>query len=716
MPPIIVYGNLDGQIISENDSGKKEMKYTSLASMSEENRYAYYSVQARNARNYIYQSSNLVEGYLWQALQDGIISVDHLNDTALNFIKKYTSGEFSKPISNVNRLIDVNIQKEYNSPKRYSLAYLIGINKSEDNLSSYSHIVSRYQQPCAFKDENISLIDFFVFVSQIMHIQGEPVLTETEQKILTAAYSSYLPSTMSTEYYDTILYLFAHGIIDNSYTADKLYQSLTWKDMYIILSRVADKDSRLTYKTVTVPFDLNMAEDGFIPVIPKISEINPFDIKVNVQEHTYKDIFLIKDKYTQFIDKDGKEDTPFISKQFNTASASYGILMDNNYDEKYYWFRIYNNIPIPDSYKQILDKDFNNINSKDTVILQSNKQKIHCYSIYSHNTNKILYIENNFIKSGIYCYDNKDNVCKFSGNSNEAKFVSLSGIDNIILTANEEKIISDKENILFEFKLKMDIDLEKVKINGLSKSEWIEVNDFTVETDLIPPNEIEKSKAVWVQYNKNKNYAKFAVYIEGNIPDNYESIVSSKIQYTGDYTDNNYLSYVRRNSSRDVYYSSSFLKSELGIVLSVNEDNKSYTLQMPNEKIDIQYKENSGWLCYSGNSLLKFNSTIPAVKEMKREDTTDRYLIHGLVIEHYLRSRYQDGWSTFIGTDGYLHISYNKAELEFQNMNSNIYNFLTPTDGVNYETKNILYKYTVDNSYWLDLRSVSAPLSNYIIF
>lgn len=722
MPPLISYGNLDGQIISKKETGEKEIRYTSLASLEEAEKYSFYAVAARNARNYVYQSPNLVEGYLWQGLQDGIISYEHLTENALKYLSKYQKGEYSQPISRVKKLKDIASQESLDN--RFSLAYAVGINKDdENNSSSLEHFIARYQQPEAFKYEAISLIDFCVLVSQVMHIQGEPVITESEQKTLTAIYASSLPSTMSAEYYDTILYLVARGIIDNSYTPERLYKPLTWKDMYIILSRVADKNSRLTYKNITIPYDLEMAEDGFISLKPQITELKPIDIENSIEDGTYKDIFLKKDSNTTFIDKNGKELSPFLSKQFNLPTPSYGILMDNNFKDSYYWFRIYYSVPVPSCYKPIYDISYNNINKTDIIKLLSTGQEIHCYCVVSDSSSKILYLENTNINNGIYEYYPEDGVCKYNGYMIEpTELVTLSGIDGITLTGEEEKKEQSQENILYTFKLKNGVELDNIIINGLKKNQWIECENLSIKDKLTPPTGIDKCSAVWVDYNDRDGNVKFALYVEGNTPDNYEAVISSKIQYLSDYESNNYVAYIKRNSSRDVYYSAGFLKSELGAVLSLNKNGNGYILQMPDEKIIIDYKNTGGWLCYSGNSLIRFNSTIPAIKELDREDTTDRYLIHGLIIEYYLRSNFGKGWSSYIGTDGYLHISsaINNDEMTFKNINAGVYNFLTPTDGINYfsggRKNSPVYKYEKNGTYWLDVRAVPSPLSNYIVF
>ena len=269
-------------------------------------------------------------------------------------------------------------------------------------------------------------------------------MTESEQKMLTAAYGSALPESMSAEYYNTMLYLAARGIIDDSYTAEMLYKPLTWRDMYILLSRVADKDSRLTFKTVTLPYDLEMAEDGFMAVTPAITQLRPMDIESNIEDGTYKDIFIEKNSYTTFKNKNGKETDPFISKQFASPMPSYGVLMDNNFKDSYYWFRIYNSVPVPSCYKDD--------SAKDTVIIPTTKQAVHCYSIMADDSSKVLYVENTSINNGIYQYYNEDGICKYNGYMIEpSQLATISGVDGITLTAEDDEKISELSQENYEY-------------------------------------------------------------------------------------------------------------------------------------------------------------------------------------------------------------------------------------------------------------------------
>jgi len=96
LPPLIAHDNLDGQTLPDNDmtASFKDMRKTSLFSLPDASRFSYYSVLVRDAMHYIYQAPTLVEGYLWAALQDGIISVEELTEKGRIHLSNFASGKY----------------------------------------------------------------------------------------------------------------------------------------------------------------------------------------------------------------------------------------------------------------------------------------------------------------------------------------------------------------------------------------------------------------------------------------------------------------------------------------------------------------------------------------------------------------------------------------------------------------------------------------------
>ena len=221
--------------------------------------------------------------------------------------------------------------------------------------------------------------------------------------------------------------------------------------------------------------------------------------------------------------------------------------------------------------------------------------------------------------------------------------------------------------------------------------------------------------------------------IETATPDDVMAIVASQIETQKPIGDS--VAYVRRASTNDIYYSIGFLEKELGCSL-LDFGNDTYVLSFPAEKILVK-KTDAGWLAYGTNSIIRFMSNIPAVKKRVNADNQavdnsfDNYLVHGYVVEHYMRANYNKGWSTFIGTDGVLHISSAAADnrsdsadltiekedfttdLKIVN-NSKVYNLLSPTLTDMSDSFMPLYKDVITQEKYLDLRAVPPNLTNAI--
>lgn len=114
--------------------------------------------------------------------------------------------------------------------------------------------------------KHISLAGFCVLLQRAMNIYGEEILTDKEQRILLAAYGSKLPYHLPTEQLNAIQYLMAKGIVEDTMYWDG---PLKVDDMIIILSRVADTSSRLTFKNIDVEYNEELLDLGFYPAAIK---------------------------------------------------------------------------------------------------------------------------------------------------------------------------------------------------------------------------------------------------------------------------------------------------------------------------------------------------------------------------------------------------------------------------------------------------------------
>jgi len=735
LPPIISHNNLDGQKLPDGDitASIKDMKKTSLFSLPDASRFSYYSVLVRDAMHYIYQAPTLVEGYLWAALQDGIISVEELTEKGRTHLSNFASGKYAQPISsfNIDKLGIPSLSAQMADGKSYLLGQRIGVTDAANaNGGTANRLVVRtVVNPNALKNENMTLIDFCVYLAQVMHLQGEPVLTAAEQQMLVAAYGNRLPIAMSEDYYKTILYLVARGIVGDDIPVASFYEPLTYRNMYVLLSRVADPASRLTFKYVTIPFDLSMAEEGFMPLTPSISNLSITDLEIEISNSGYYDILVKKDDNTLFLNKSGKEEKPYISRQQDYGDPAYGkVLTSAVPKDLYYHFRIYTDYPRP----AVSAKQF-------TV----GGKTYYRYYLYADNSDKKLTLQfeddsTNMAPGGVYIYDQKTQMLvkdealtasvfpKYEANGlqlssqkstmdTRVSRVFGDGIRAYLTAADDEKVLT---NVEVTFKLKKNVDLSKLTIAGTTYTDW--KNDMDCPVRLLSED--------------NTGYI-LNMTVETATPDDVLAIVASQIVTEKPIGDS--VAYVRRASTNDIYYSIGFLEKELGCSL-LEFDNETYVLSFPAEKILVK-KTDAGWLVYGTNSIIRFMSNIPAVKKRVNannqtiENSFDNYLVHGYVVEHYMRANYNKGWSTFIGTDGVLHITSladdNRSSSDFADLtiekedlnidlkivnNSKVYNLLSPTLTDMSDSFKPLYEDVNTGEKYLDLRAVPPNLTNAI--
>lgn len=113
------------------------------------------------------------------------------------------------------------------------------------------------------RTKTMTLAEFCVYVKKLMDIYGEEILTDKEMEILLVTYGTKLPYNLEDqEQFEAIKYLMAKGIV-----SDDMYWegSLTLEDMLVILSRVKDEGSRLTFKEIEIEYDPDLVSKGYCP-------------------------------------------------------------------------------------------------------------------------------------------------------------------------------------------------------------------------------------------------------------------------------------------------------------------------------------------------------------------------------------------------------------------------------------------------------------------
>lgn len=150
--------------------------------------------------------------------------------------------------------------------------------------------------------DTVTFGEFCAMARAIMDLYGEPVMTTKEQQLMVQNYGLTLPSCKDKELYDSVVYLAAKGIIDPSEVSyDK---QVTFADIEPILVRIADKDSRLTFKEATFNQQSELYQKGFVSASTQLSpgELTNVDTVNSDITTEYNDFFVqCDDNITNFL-------------------------------------------------------------------------------------------------------------------------------------------------------------------------------------------------------------------------------------------------------------------------------------------------------------------------------------------------------------------------------------------------------------------------------
>ena len=149
--------------------------------------------------------------------------------------------------------------------------------------------------------------EFCALARAIMELYGEPVISDAERLDMIQNYGLYIPKSCNTEIQESMEYLAAKGIIDP--TVMNIDKAVTFSDIEIILCRIRDKDSRLSFKKTDYDISTNMYESGYIRTSAVVREDSVLNVsEVAEPQHTsegYYDYFIQStDEYTNFILKE----------------------------------------------------------------------------------------------------------------------------------------------------------------------------------------------------------------------------------------------------------------------------------------------------------------------------------------------------------------------------------------------------------------------------
>lgn len=649
LPPIISYRNLD----NSPSGGRVAIKDTSLNSLESAVPYLYYAVDIDNTRQVVYQSNNLIEGYLWDAIQDGIILPSDLTtEGRISVLQNYKSGVYSKvltPLSN-----------SYSSEGEYQITI-----DDPTNMLGHKIIVKedgkslgvRYSTPNALNNESVTLIEFLSLSRQVMFARGEEVLSQDEMIKLTKAHGRVIPTNISDEYYDAILYNISRGIIDDSMLS-RLYDPLTWGDAFTIASRIKDKSSRLNYKYLEIQATDNLIGDDYIAasLSPTDAEIFNVDSKVNTIRYNIYLPAVFYDEATN------KIQFPSFTEGVNEIGMVDKDIYYDKYNNPFYKLSISTLDTLPEKYESQI------ISSDNITYRNPNPAKVINGKV---NGNEIL-MENFITKfpSGdiLMYWDNFSNTYKvkevaipdgFTREANNMKYIPTAALQ----PGEQAPKVDNNTYALVEFKTLLKPN-EDFTLRGYT--------DYR-ETSLINTSSLSPTANKDGIYVKTVNYVPEVVTnADGTQTTVYRVLMYLPITEKGDYEAaiNNLMvltkpnassdaAYVRRVDTNDVYLPNTQLKSLLGIDTSFDELDITLTKDTTTIKIS---PISGGWIVYNTDgALMSFSDKLPPVKIQNDNSDVAGY-IHISVV-NYLLSNTKMNISPYLSSQGYIHLGNNKSGL-----------------------------------------------------
>lgn len=150
--------------------------------------------------------------------------------------------------------------------------------------------------------DTVTFGEFCAMARAIMDLYGEPVMTTAEQQLMIQNYGLQLPSCKDQELFDSVCYLAAKGIINPSEVSyDK---NVTFADIEPILVRIADPDSRLTFKEANYNKSSELYQKGYVSASTQVmsGELTNVDTLNSAVTTEYNDFFVqCDDTVTNFL-------------------------------------------------------------------------------------------------------------------------------------------------------------------------------------------------------------------------------------------------------------------------------------------------------------------------------------------------------------------------------------------------------------------------------
>ena len=173
--------------------------------------------------------------------------------------------------------------------------------------------------------DSVTFGEFCAIARAMMDLYGEPVMTTEEQLVMIQTYGLSLPDCGNEEIYQSVSYLAAKGVI-NPEECD-LSKPVTFADIEPVLMRIADEDSRLTFKSTGYNPNSELFKMGYVSAKTSIGEGLLEEVeRVNSDITTrYNDYFVeCDDELTNFIltEVPDEDKPPSIGEETETEAGT----------------------------------------------------------------------------------------------------------------------------------------------------------------------------------------------------------------------------------------------------------------------------------------------------------------------------------------------------------------------------------------------------------
>lgn len=186
--------------------------------------------------------------------------------------------------------------------------------------------------------------DFIVYLADLMHLYGEPVLSQLEMNQLLQVYGADVPAYLTPREKDAYLYLKARGVLNVELDYNEPIQL---DSMLSILMCVKDENSRTNFKEIQLVMntDRELQDKGYFPkqITLATNEAGVYvDTEYDYTTATKLDYYVLIDENTTFRDAYGNiVRTPFVPENPEIVSAPYkGSIYNGIVDNKYYHFTV----------------------------------------------------------------------------------------------------------------------------------------------------------------------------------------------------------------------------------------------------------------------------------------------------------------------------------------------------------------------------------------